>query len=283
MLEEPKLSMSELKSRRPGSLEIAATPSTSNAVSPDMQRFGSPQTPRLGSPEQVPTSPASSPESSPSGTRPGQLLQMRRTLLRVGGAFHHYPMVMQSKHYGYSAMAGRHGATLLLLPRLDYVSSGLRSSVESEMRSTADFLSRTAFFNNWSQASLSRLYFWFGRKVLPPQQDIVTQGDDAQFCFFIRRGSCDVLVRPSMEELERERDEAEAAERSERERLEIAELRKQLSEQGRAPEEVTQFVQARQAAYERESAKARRINSAGGSPGGMRAGGASAEYLLRYS
>ena len=57
-----------------------------------------------------------------------------------------------------------------------------------------NMLKQTPFFSSWSEMSMARLYFWFQKKRLPPETDVVKQGDDADFCFIIRSGRCDVLV-----------------------------------------------------------------------------------------
>ena len=41
---------------------------------------------------------------------------------------------------------------------------------------------------------MTRLYFWFEKVKLNKDQDVVKQGDAADFCFILRSGKCDVLV-----------------------------------------------------------------------------------------
>ena len=42
--------------------------------------------------------------------------------------------------------------------------------------------------------SLSGLYFQFERTRVQPGDDVVTQGDVADFCFVIASGACDIVV-----------------------------------------------------------------------------------------
>jgi CRP-like cAMP-binding protein len=60
-------------------------------------------------------------------------------------------------------------------------------------------LKSTPFFSSWSDTSISRLYFWFDRRKLGPEEDVVRQGDAADFCFIIKSGRCDVLVEVAEE------------------------------------------------------------------------------------
>ena len=62
------------------------------------------------------------------------------------------------------------------------------------MRETVSMLRSTPFFSSWTATSVERLYFWFERRKLGPEEDVVRQGDEADFCFIIRSGKCDVLV-----------------------------------------------------------------------------------------
>ena len=133
------------------------------------------------------------------GTK-GTESNMRTTIVEAGKGFHHFPLVMQSRFYGYSArVVAETGASVLLISRQDYIFT-LRRSVEKEMTDTVNMLKATPFFSSWSETSVTRLYFWFERKRMAPEEDVVRQGDDADFCFIIRSGRCDVLVELPPEE-----------------------------------------------------------------------------------
>jgi hypothetical protein len=68
--------------------------------------------------------------------RGGAQAQMRKHIMRTGRGFHHFPLVMQSRFYGYNARASsNYGAALLMISKADYISS-LRRSVDREMTET---------------------------------------------------------------------------------------------------------------------------------------------------
>lgn len=120
----------------------------------------------------------------------------RRRVVESGkstSGFEHLPLVLRLSRYGYGATAGDEGALILLIDRHSYMCS-LRSSVAQEMESAVSSLSATKFFAAWTQRALQRLYFWFERTKVPAGQEVVRQGDAADFCFIILSGSCDVLV-----------------------------------------------------------------------------------------
>ena len=132
--------------------------------------------------------------------------QMRITHCHAGKGFHHFPLVMQYRFYGYSArVTDPMGASIILVSKTDYVHA-LRRTVEKEMTDTVNMLKATPFFSSWSDTSISRLYFWFTRRRFPPEEDVVRQGDDADFCFIIRSGRCDVLVQINENEEPEARD-----------------------------------------------------------------------------
>lgn len=132
----------------------------------------------------------------------GTIANMRLNNIEAGGVFHHYPLVTQSPFYGYGAKVVHPvGASLVMIPRTDYVSI-LRRSIEQELNTTVHMLKATPFFSNWSETSIARLYFWFSRRHYQAEEDVVSQGDDADFCFIIRSGRCDVLVEMNEEEEE---------------------------------------------------------------------------------
>ena len=62
---------------------------------------------------------------------------MRQVTIPPGKAFHHFPLLLQSRFYGYSAFTedSGEGASLLLISRPDYVSI-LRRTFEKEMTDT---------------------------------------------------------------------------------------------------------------------------------------------------
>lgn len=63
--------------------------------------------------------------------------QMRTRVVEAGSGFHHYPLVMQNRFYGYNAHIGIDGpgAALLMISKSDYISS-LRRSIDREMMET---------------------------------------------------------------------------------------------------------------------------------------------------
>jgi len=132
---------------------------------------------------------------------------MRTTTIKAGRGFHHFPLVMQYRFYGYSAsVEAASGASVLIILKTDYIHI-LRRAMEKEMLDTVSMLKSTPFFSTWSETSMSRLYYWFERRKMAPETDVVKQGDDADFCFIIRSGRCDVLV-----EVKEEKPKEEASE-----------------------------------------------------------------------
>jgi CRP-like cAMP-binding protein len=110
----------------------------------------------------------------------------------IGGTsknfFHHMPLVLRSDSYGYSAKCVE--ATLLMKLRCVDYDAILRRSIERDMLETVEMISATIFFGSWSDAALTRLYFRLERRHVPAGENVMTIGDDADFCFFIRRGEC---------------------------------------------------------------------------------------------
>ena len=129
--------------------------------------------------------------------------QTRKADMRAGKSFHHFPLVMQYRFYGYSATCGEEGASVLIILKSDYIYI-LRRIMEKEMTETVTMLKATPFFASWSDQSITRLYYWFDRRKYAPETDIVSQGDEANFCFIIRSGRCDVLVENKEEKKEGE-------------------------------------------------------------------------------
>lgn len=124
-----------------------------------------------------------------------EAVQKRTKIYNAGMCFHHFPLVMQSRFYGYNARVpeGSMGASILIVSKADYISI-LRRTIDRDMTETVQMLQSTPFFRSWPTVTLSRLYFWFSREKRGPEEDVVTQGDDADFCFIIKSGRCDVLV-----------------------------------------------------------------------------------------
>ena len=117
-----------------------------------------------------------------------------------GHGFQDFPLVMGSKLYGYNARVDDPaGASIMLIPKELYTKE-LRTRVKNDMDDTVALLKSTPFFTMWSEQSVARLYFWFEKKKLAPEEDVVKQGDDADFCFIIKSGRCDVLVELTDEE-----------------------------------------------------------------------------------
>jgi len=130
----------------------------------------------------------------------GTKQQLRITTCPEGKGFHHFPLVMKYTVYGYTATADDHfGACIVKLSKDDYIRF-ISKTIDREMQDTVHMLKTTPFFSSWSDTSICRLYFWFERRRLPPESDVVTQGDEADFCFIIRSGRCDVLVEVAEEE-----------------------------------------------------------------------------------
>ena len=66
----------------------------------------------------------------------GSESQTRQKVIEAGKGFHHFPLVMQYRFYGYSArVTGNAGASILLISKVDYIHI-LRRSVEKEMNDT---------------------------------------------------------------------------------------------------------------------------------------------------
>ena len=72
----------------------------------------------------------------------------------------------------------------MAVSKADYIQI-LRRHMEQQMNDTVSLLRSTAFFADWTAASISRLFFWFERKRYAATDDVVKQGDDANFCFII--------------------------------------------------------------------------------------------------
>jgi len=120
--------------------------------------------------------------------------EKRVTMVGPDCTLGHYPLVLDTLHYGFSASAAEgEGCSLLAIPKSDYVQH-LRRDAEKSMSDTVALLKSTAFFAEWAVSSICRLYFWFERRKFQPNEDVVRQGDAADFCFIIRSGLCDVLV-----------------------------------------------------------------------------------------
>ena len=118
----------------------------------------------------------------------------RHVVARRGYAFGHYPLVHSLRTYDYSArVVDGGGCCMLLIPKVAYIRT-LRTKVERHMLDTVAQLQANALFSHWSRPALCRLFFWFTHRRCEKGEDIITQGDAADFCFIIRAGSCNVLV-----------------------------------------------------------------------------------------
>ena len=107
---------------------------------------------------------------------------------RRGRGFGHYPLIFGEAKYDYSAtVVEKTGCCVLLVPKADYVHV-LRKEVEKQMKDTVALLKANKTFSDWSHYALNRFYFWFTRRRYAHGEDIVRQGDPADFCFVIRSG-----------------------------------------------------------------------------------------------
>ena len=120
----------------------------------------------------------------------------RQVIARRGKSFGHYPLVQGLPTYDYSAVV-RDGAgcCMLLVPKAVYAAQ-LKREAEKALADTVSLLKANATFAPWSVHALSRLFFWFSRRKYASGEDIVRQGDLADYCFIIRTGACEVLVAP---------------------------------------------------------------------------------------
>ena len=140
---------------------------------------------------------------------------------------YHFPLIVNADTYGYSAkVAGEGGCSLPLISRTDYLQH-LRRSVEREMNETVTFLKDAQFFSAWTEYAMSRLYFCFEKAKIPEETDIVTQGDEADFCFIVKSASA-VLVKLKegeegrVPEPEKEVSSPEASPATRRSRISVA-------------------------------------------------------------
>ena len=118
---------------------------------------------------------------------------MRTTVVGVGKAFGQLALLHDSQYYDYSAKAASCGCGLLRVGKNHYAGL-LRRHEEKELGETVRMLRASPFFSGWTVAALERLYYVFERRRLQPGEDVVTQGDIADFCFFIASGRCDIVI-----------------------------------------------------------------------------------------
>ena len=118
---------------------------------------------------------------------------MRMTTVGEGRAFGQHALVHESELYDYSARAAPCGCAVLRIGKAAYARL-LRKREERLMNEAVRMLKASPFFSSWSVASLQRLYFMLERRRLQPGEDVVTQGDLADFCFIIASGKCDIVV-----------------------------------------------------------------------------------------
>lgn len=109
--------------------------------------------------------------------------------------FGHYPLITDMLRYGYTATVPNGSvASVLVVPKRDYVISGLQSHTEKRLKTTVSMLAQTEFFKDWSLQSINRLFFWFTPKRLRFNVDVLQQGDPADFCFVLGSGKCEIFV-----------------------------------------------------------------------------------------
>tara|TARA_B110001452_G_scaffold140527_1_gene116854 strand:+ start:121 stop:3405 length:3285 start_codon:yes stop_codon:yes gene_type:complete len=140
--------------------------------------------------ETRPSSVASS-EASSSGRSTGQLSGHQ---VGPGSAVGHHCLVTQSRYFDYGAIAGApSGCAVLRVNKMDYARI-VRRREEKQMADVVKQLKSSPFFSGWSVPSLQRLVYMMERRRLQPGEDVVTQGDMADFCFIIASGACDIVV-----------------------------------------------------------------------------------------
>ena len=120
---------------------------------------------------------------------------MRTTVVGVGTAFGQYPLLRESVTVDYSAKAAPCGCGVLRVSKAHYAGL-LRRQEEKMMTEAVRMLRASPFFSDWTKPSLERLYWILERRRLQPGENVVTQGDVADFCFIIASGKCDIVVNP---------------------------------------------------------------------------------------
>ena len=134
---------------------------------------------------------------------PGQVeaASLRTVTYGVGKMFGRYPMMHDVPHFDCTARASALGCGVLRLSQPNYVQI-MRQREEKELAAAVVQLRALPFFAEWTLTSLHRLYFHFERRKLHPGEELIKQGDDADRCFVISKGKCDVLVTtPAMPEV----------------------------------------------------------------------------------
>ena len=121
-------------------------------------------------------------------------LSTRQRVIQAGEHFNHFPLVTDSPNYGFAARVDDpQGASIALIPKEEYTLC-LKKLVVDEVSRTVELLRDTQFFSAWTERAMWRLYFWFQRKTVGADEDIVRQGETASFCFIILSGRCTVLI-----------------------------------------------------------------------------------------
>lgn len=118
----------------------------------------------------------------------------RVRIVRAGEWFHHFPLVTGADHYGFSArVEDSQGASIILIPKEEY-NRDVKKLIVAQVTRVVELLHPTKFFASWTERAMWRLYFWLEQRSAQPDEDIITQGERATFCFIILRGRCTVLV-----------------------------------------------------------------------------------------
>ena len=120
---------------------------------------------------------------------------MRTTVVGVGTAFGHYPLLRESVTVDYSAKAAACGCGVLRVSKAHYAGL-LRRQEEKLMTEAVRMLRASPFFSDWTKPSLERLYWILERRRLQPSENVVTQGDVADFCFIIASGIPEAKANP---------------------------------------------------------------------------------------
>ena len=121
---------------------------------------------------------------------------MRTTMVGVGTAFGQYPLLRESVTVDYSAKAAPCGCGVLRVSKAHYAGL-LRRQEEKMMTEAVRMLRASPFFSDWTNPSLERLYWILERRRLQPGENVVTQGDVADFCFIIASGKSNPNPNPN--------------------------------------------------------------------------------------
>ena len=127
--------------------------------------------------------------------------RLRTVAHGVGKIFGRYPLLHDVPHFDCTARASGNGCGVLRVTQPEYCRI-LRRREEKELAAAVVQLRALPFFAEWTLTSLHRLYLHFERRKLHPGEELIKQGDEADRCFVISKGSCKVTVNtPAMPEL----------------------------------------------------------------------------------